>query len=294
MFASEMSDDHENASEMDSDTPNYDTGIKRSKNSDSRFRIPWKQKALALKHFDQTVPKMKLLELADWCKTTFKYDRAPAESTVSLWLKPATKSFLLKKLEEECSPYVLKHKTIHTVRFPEIESRLIEWFHAMENRGAVLTDQLLQQQAKEISKELNVTNFSASKGWIDSVKKRAQIKQIVCHGEAGSADIVNVAISQSTCSFLFRDSSADDIYNADETGLFWRALPSKTLATKMRQGHKLPIDRITIMLCCNASGTHKLMPLVINKSEHPRSFGKWLPEKETSLKGFPIMYRWNS
>ena len=85
----------------------------------------------------------------------------------------------MKKLEDEFSPYVLKHKTIHTVRFPEIESRLIEWFHAMENRGAVL---ILQQKAKEISKELNVTNFSASKDWIDSVKKRAQIKQIVCLG----------------------------------------------------------------------------------------------------------------
>ena len=105
LFASEMSDDHENVSEMDSDTPDYDTGIKRSKNSDSRFRIPWKQKALALKHFDQTVPKMKLLELADWCKTTFKYDRAPAESTLSLWLKPATKAFLFGNAKEISSKW---------------------------------------------------------------------------------------------------------------------------------------------------------------------------------------------
>ena len=55
LFASDMSDDHEIASEMDSDTLNYDTEKKRSE----AVIVTWKQKALALKRFDQTVLKMK-------------------------------------------------------------------------------------------------------------------------------------------------------------------------------------------------------------------------------------------
>jgi hypothetical protein len=51
------------------------------------------------------------------------------------------------------------------------------------------------------------------------------------------------AISQSTGSVLFRNDSAEDIYNADETGLFWKLLPTKTLATKFRYGEKIQKDR---------------------------------------------------
>ncbi len=34
--------------------------------------MQWKQKALAIKHYEATEPKMKFRELAQLCKTTFK------------------------------------------------------------------------------------------------------------------------------------------------------------------------------------------------------------------------------
>ena len=73
------------------------------------------------------------------------------------------------------------------------------------------------------------------------------------------------------------DYSPDDIYNADETGLYYRTLPDGTLCSKTKrlQGSK---DRITAMICTNMTGTDKRQLLVIGKSKQPRCFhGKSLP-----------------
>lgn len=54
---------------------------------------------------------------------------------------------------------------------------------------------------------------------------------------------------------------ADQIYNADETGLWYKVLPQKTLATNMEKsvsGFKGVKDRVTVLVCANASGEDKL------------------------------------
>jgi len=68
--------------------------------------------------------------------------------------------------------------------------------------------------------------------------------------------------------------TADQIYNADETGLFYRMLPSKTLASKIEKdakGYKKSKDRLTIMTCSNASGKHKFPLLLVGKAKNPRA-----------------------
>ncbi|XP_018792792.1 PREDICTED: jerky protein homolog-like [Bactrocera latifrons] len=65
------------------------------------------------------------------------------------------------------------------------------------------------------------------------------------------------------------------LYNADESGLFYRMLPDRTFVEaieKTAPGRKILKERITFMLCANADGSHKLKPLVIGKSANPRCF----------------------
>lgn len=64
-----------------------------------------------------------------------------------------------------------------------------------------------------------------------------------------------------------------DIFNCDETGLFYRALPTRSLVAcgDSCKGGKHSKERITIHLCVSATG-EKLMPLVIGKSANPRCF----------------------
>ncbi|XP_053954302.1 jerky protein homolog-like [Anastrepha ludens] len=65
------------------------------------------------------------------------------------------------------------------------------------------------------------------------------------------------------------------IYNADESGLYWKLLPEKTyvsLSEKQAPGRKSEKQRFTFMACTNATGNHKLKLLVIGKARNPRVF----------------------
>ncbi|XP_037568125.1 tigger transposable element-derived protein 6-like [Dermacentor silvarum] len=65
-----------------------------------------------------------------------------------------------------------------------------------------------------------------------------------------------------------------DLFNADETALFYQMLPQKTLALKgdRCQGGKQSKVRVTVLLCANMDGSEKVPALVIGKSASPRCF----------------------
>ena len=59
--------------------------------------------------------------------------------------------------------------------------------------------------------------------------------------------------------------TSDDIYNADERGLFYKCLPNKTYTLKgenASRNKKESKDKLTVLVAANMSGTDKLMPLV--------------------------------
>lgn len=68
--------------------------------------------------------------------------------------------------------------------------------------------------------------------------------------------------------------AAEDVYNLDETGLFFKCLPNRTFAFKGEKCHggKHSKERITVVPVCNMTGTHKFPLIVIGKSKSPRCF----------------------
>ena len=67
----------------------------------------------------------------------------------------------------------------------------------------------------------------------------------------------------------------DQLFNCDETGLYWRLLPNKTLADaseKCAKNFKSPKDRVTLMATANASGYFQLPLVFTHKSAKPRCF----------------------
>ena len=77
-----------------------------------------------------------------------------------------------------------------------------------------------------------------------------------------------------------------DIYNADETGLFWKALPDRTLAFENERvsGGKLSKGRVTCLVCASMAG-EKMSLLLIEKRANPQAF------KRTNR--LPVEYRAN-
>jgi hypothetical protein len=74
-----------------------------------------------------------------------------------------------------------------------------------------------------------------------------------------------------------------DVYNAEDTGLFFNVLPDRTLAYKGESchGRKHSKHSLTVLLCVNSDGSDKKVPIVTGKSRKPRCFKnvKKLPTK---------------
>jgi hypothetical protein len=81
--------------------------------------------------------------------------------------------------------------------------------------------------------KIDEKEFKASIGWLDGFKKRHGIVFKQPQGEAGDIDMEAVENwRRSVLQQKLAEFSEDDIFNVDETGLFWKLLPSKTLAFK--------------------------------------------------------------
>ena len=65
-----------------------------------------------------------------------------------------------------------------------------------------------------------------------------------------------------------------DVYNIDESALFWKITPDETLGTEQSVGGKHNKARITINLACIFIGSYKLEPWFIEKGAKLQYFGR--------------------
>ncbi|GBM46052.1 Jerky -like [Araneus ventricosus] len=120
-------------------------------------------------------------------------------------------------------------------------------------------------------------------------KQRHGIRQLNAEGERLSVDLTS---ADSFCAkfqeFIDEENLIpNQIYNADETGFYWKCLPTKTLASRKEKSapsHKSSKERITIMCCGNDSDDHKMKLVMIGNAKKPRSF------KGTESKNLPVVY----
>ncbi|GLV61270.1 cag, partial [Carabus blaptoides fortunei] len=87
-------------------------------------------------------------------------------------------------------------------------------------------------KAKEIAESLGHSTFSASSGWLNKFRNRHNISFKAISGEGAAVIVDDVSSFLEKCPSLIKGYSPRDIYNADETGLYFRALPNKTLTFK--------------------------------------------------------------
>ncbi|XP_071093603.1 jerky protein homolog-like [Haliotis cracherodii] len=138
---------------------------------------------------------------------------------------------------------------------------------------------LLKVQAQKMSRQINGDDdtFKASDGWLWRFQLRHGIKSITVSGESKSADVESAAAYPTILQDIIDAEGLQDeqIYNADETGLYYRMLPDKTLAEKndprQKTGFKKAKQRVTVLLACNKTGHHKLKPLVIGTAKNPHA-----------------------
>ena len=137
-------------------------------------------------------------------------------------------------------------------------------------------------------KEIEIP-FKASRGFLRNFKERYGIRQLSIQGEKLSADEDSIQDFLVLVQNLINSEgfTADQMYNSDESGLYWKALPTKTLASakEMRaEGLKINKERVTLNCCANASGCDRLPLLIIGKSKNPRAL-------KNCIKNLPVLYK---
>ncbi len=161
-------------------------------------------------------------------------------------------------------------------KFPELEKALFIWLCDMRRRHVSISSDILIDKAvfaELLYSRYELEEYRYSGGWLSKFKKRYKITSQTIQGESGSVDENYIKIEREKLKKLTSNYKREDIFNLDETALFFKLQPNKTLSNGAASGEKLNKERITIALCCNATGTEKSKPIVIHKFQKPHCFG---------------------
>lgn len=186
--------------------------------------------------------------------------------------------FYIKSKSSQCK--LSSKRERHGIHI-EVERALQIWFEQMQSSGAVISTNMLMEKAQQLAQQMNCY-FTPSTGWLWRWQQRQGIKLRKIHGEQKSAD------SKAAADFLnfvvpnmLSEYEEADIFNADESALFFKALPGKSLCKQgyRNTGFKSSKERLTLLFICNATGEYKKV-VVIGKAKNPRCFkNKVLPLK---------------
>ncbi|KAK8721835.1 hypothetical protein OTU49_012593 [Cherax quadricarinatus] len=175
-----------------------------------------------------------------------------------------------------------KKLTVVRSRLDELDMVLWLWYQQKceEQRDVPVYGWMICDKAREFYRKLRMTEtVSFCSGWLESFRSHHGITaRKNFNGEKYSAGEVDGYQSQFAELVTGRQLTADRIYNVDETGLFWHKFP---LGNHGHDGEpQNNEDRLTVVCCANAAGTHRCKLMVIGNSVEPKG-----------VKNLPIIYR---
>jgi hypothetical protein len=155
-----------------------------------------------------------------------------------------------------------------------LDQKLYEWADNHISNGIPITGPLIQTKATELWRQIPAykdrTKPQFSEGWLTRFKQRHSLQYHTFHGEAASVPSSvhdQIKSTQSICNQF----KPFEIYNMDETGLFWRRMPNGGLSKGKIAGKKLDKTRITIVVATNADGSDRVPLWLIGTAKTPRA-----------------------
>jgi hypothetical protein len=175
-------------------------------------------------------------------------------------------------------------KTGRESTFCELESILLAWYQQAWTPGIPINGNTLREKTKKIADRMQVDNFAASNGWICRFKHCHGLLYKKLAGESAAVDTDTRDLWLERLPMLLERYELQDIYNADEMGLFYNYLLDRMLTLKGHSchGEKSAKERITVLLCVNSDDSDKQVPIMVGKSMKPRCF--------KNIKKLPVKY----
>ena len=172
---------------------------------------------VCLKKLQKPTPKNK--ELAE------EYD--VSQEMISDILKESEKWLALKLDSYEAS---LKKQV--KPNFPQVDEALGFWVEKAIDNNITISGELLAQKACDFATLLDAQDFKGSDGWVAGFKKCHNLESYVKHEEAASAPSEeDLNEMRKDLQNILKEYLPDDIFNIDETGLYWKMEPNRTLST---------------------------------------------------------------
>jgi hypothetical protein len=185
--------------------------------------------------------------------------KAPGKASVNEWIQNE------QSLKKQATEFDNHRRRAKKSQHQKMEEALFIWFKQMSDRELAITDEMLVEIANEIGKLTNVPEgFKFSSGWLYNWKKQHGVRVDMGrrrHGEAAAADQAGVLLARESVRKVVEGYGEEKMYNQDESGLFWRQVPTRTLAQGKKAGLKKDKQRITVSFTCNATGTDKQLLL---------------------------------
>ncbi|KAK8762030.1 hypothetical protein V5799_026703 [Amblyomma americanum] len=136
----------------------------------------------------------------------------------------------------------------------------------MRSTDILLSGPIIMAKVADFALRMNVEDFVASEGWFHRFRDRHNLVFRVLSGEAKEVDAETCATWRSGALQQYLESySAQDIFNADETALFYKLQPDRTVTFKRDScaGGKRSKERITVLVAANMTGTEKVPLFVV-------------------------------
>nr|XP_057933526.1 tigger transposable element-derived protein 4-like [Doryrhamphus excisus] len=202
-------------------------------------------------------------------------------NTLSGWIKHAGN---IKERYESGSAN-FKSKKMKQAKNPDVEKALYSWYCDVRGKHPAfpIRRDLLSQKAEQFARELGVGNFIPSNGWFTRFKQRYNLtyKRVSRETKHGSA-LSQPGEWKERLAKVLSDYNPRDIYNADETALFFKFTPNDTNATPGESDQK---DRVTLMVAANMDGSDKVPLFLIGMFKNPLSW--------KHVRRFPLKYDHN-
>ena len=166
-----------------------------------------------------------------------------------------------------------KRMKLKPAQHSKLDDGMLIWLKQARGQNLPVRGNLIKEKTLKLTELMHIQDFIANNGWLDNFKKRHGIAFKTVQGEAGAVNLQSLLEwKQQVLQPLLRQFSADDVFNLDETGLFWQLLPSKTMSFRGKRctGGKKSKQRIIRLVGANMSGAEKFPFLEIGKSKRPR------------------------
>lgn len=157
--------------------------------------------------------------------------------------------------------------------YADLNEQVWKWFCDARQRNIPVSGKLIQEKAVLLSVTLGHDDFTASNGWLYKWMKRNNIHSSALSGDRAEVSHETVDDWIKRVPSICEGYETEDIFNCDETGLYFRAMPTKSMVVKGQDaaGVKTSKERFTVFLGASVTG-EKLKPCVIGRSAKPRCF----------------------